>query len=194
MDEITSILRPHMQQLTRPSTADWSILLERQISRFKRVFILVDALDECSENTKDELFSELRQLQSSVKLLITSRPTLSIESELAGVVRLDIQADDLDISKYVEARIDRERRLGRLLRSDLPLQENVIKTIVQNSRGMSVNLLLHPFVGSGMLIPQVPTCSVTNGRRGKEKQQTGHPKGAHDATQGVTLHIRRRNA
>ncbi|KAJ4290853.1 hypothetical protein N0V90_010048 [Kalmusia sp. IMI 367209] len=134
--EVASILHPHMQHLTRPSAAEWSVLLKHQISRFSRVFIVVDALDECSENTRDEFLAELRQLQPSVNLMITSRPTLVIESELPGAARLDIQANDRDIRRYLKGRIEKERRLRRLLTSDLALQGSVVETIVQNSRGM----------------------------------------------------------
>lgn len=135
-DEISALFHQHMQHLTRPSAEEWSMLLEMQIRRFSRVFILVDALDECFEKTRDEFLAELQRLRPFVNLLITSRPTLSIEFEFPGVERLDIQAADLDIRRYLNSRLKTERRLKRLLASDTVLGKTIVEKIVENSKGM----------------------------------------------------------
>ncbi|KAF2175434.1 hypothetical protein K469DRAFT_647119, partial [Zopfia rhizophila CBS 207.26] len=135
-EEITSLFHRHMQQLTRPTIAEWSMLLESQIGRFSRVFILIDALDECSESTRDEFLYEMQQLQPFINLLITSRPISTIELELDGAARLGIHAADADIRRYLERRVKRERRLRRLLITDSALEETIVETIAENAKGM----------------------------------------------------------
>jgi hypothetical protein len=137
-EEITSFVRRHLQKRTRPTLAEWSKFLQFQIRRFSRVFIVIDALDEYSESggTRDCFLNEIRRLQPSVHILITSRPISSIESELEGATHLEIRATDSDVRTYLETRIMREGRLRRLLKADLALQETIIDKIAENAKGM----------------------------------------------------------
>lgn len=136
--EFAHFINRHIWKRTRPTRAEWSNLLQLQIRRFDRVFIVVDALDEYSEEggTRDSFLNEIRKLQPFVHLLITSRPISGIENELDGATHLEIRATDGDVSRYLENRIVKEGRLRRLLRADLALQETIIAKIVENAKGM----------------------------------------------------------
>lgn len=137
-EEITSLTHWHLQKRTRPTLAEWSKLLHVQIRRFAQVFIIIDALDEYSEesNTRDSFLNEIRMLQPYVHILITSRPISGVENELEGTTYLEIRATDGDVRTYLENRILREGRLKRLLRADLVLQDTIIGMIVENAEGM----------------------------------------------------------
>lgn len=112
--------------------------MQAEIRRYSKVFIVADALDECPEDngTRGDLLTELRSLVAAVNLLFTSRYLTSIERDFQGTKRLDIRANDDDIRRYIEVRIQREHRLARHVRADPTLQESIVNTIVGNAEGM----------------------------------------------------------
>lgn len=142
LPDIISLRARHQGRGTRPSLADWSRLLQLEVHRLSRIFIVIDALDECSEKdgTRDSFMTEIRSLQPFVYLLVTSRHIASIENELGKGVCMEIRASDHDVGQYLEGRIQKEGRLGRLLRADKDLQETITRSIVSNAKGMLVKL------------------------------------------------------
>jgi hypothetical protein len=137
-DEIVSLYHRHINKQTRPTLAEWSELLRSEVHRLSKVFIIVDALDECSEGdgTRDSFLSEILKLQPSIRLLVTSRHILTIEREFEKAARIEILANDEDVRKYVEGRIETERRLSRHIKADPTLQDTIISTIVEKAKGM----------------------------------------------------------
>jgi hypothetical protein len=137
-EQITDLRRSHSTKQTRPSLDEYSRCLQSEISRFPKVFIVIDALDECIESngTRRVLLDEFQKLQSHVHLLVTSRLIVSIEQDFADALRLEICASDEDIRRYLEGRIGKEDRLKRLIKADLILQNSLIDTIVENAKGM----------------------------------------------------------
>jgi hypothetical protein len=76
------------------------------------------------------------QTFNTTNLLVTSRRILSIEQDFADALRLEICASDEDILRYLEGRIGKKDRLKRLIKADLNLQNSLIDTIVENTKGM----------------------------------------------------------
>lgn len=111
-----------------------------EIARYRRVFVVVDALDECTEdgNTRADLLDELKSLPKNVSLLVTSRKISAMKNEFEGTVSVEIYASDSDISKYITGRIQREHRLARHVKADPSLQEAIVNGIISRARGMSV--------------------------------------------------------
>ena len=110
--------------------------LKSEIETFSKMFVVVDALDECPEGRRANLVDMLLSLPETVKLMVTSRPLSTIEAGLEGMTRLDIRADDSDVRLYVEGRIPHEKRLARHVRKDPTLSETLVGTIVNSARGM----------------------------------------------------------
>ena len=100
---------------------------------YSKVFIIVDALDECREDdgTRANLLQALRSLAGTVNLMVTSRDLVSIARDFQETKHLDICANDQDVRRYIEGRIARTPR--RHLKA---LQESIVKKIVENARGM----------------------------------------------------------
>ena len=73
--------------------------------------------------------------------MITARPLLSIEQQLQGVNRLEIQANIDDLRTYIEDRICCARRLARLVKNNCTLQESIILEVVKKASGMYVLLI-----------------------------------------------------
>jgi ankyrin repeat domain-containing protein 50 len=123
----------HRHQNTRPILDDFIEALKVEIGTYSRVFILVDALDECENHeTRANLLRILRSILTSgtVRLLVTSRDLLSIAGEFRATKRLDIIAHNQDIRRYLEGRIATgPTHLKRL-------QEYIISQVVQNAAGM----------------------------------------------------------
>jgi hypothetical protein len=139
-DDVTSLFHRHFEKNTHPTLEELSTLLQLEARRFSKVFIIIDALDECSEKsgTRDSFLAEIRKLQPATNLLITSRNTPPDESGFEKATQLEIHATDDDVRKYLEDRIKSEGRLARLIRTDRAFQTTIIDTIVQNAKGMYV--------------------------------------------------------
>jgi len=79
-EDVKSLFKHHSRERTRPSLPEYIMLLQAHIQRFSRVFIVVDALDECSENdgVRDSFLAQLRYLLPNIRLLVTSRDIASL--------------------------------------------------------------------------------------------------------------------
>jgi len=85
----------------RPPANEFTKILKERLRFFSRVYIVVDALDECSE--WEILQDETRSLATDgVKLLITSRPIKGIEDFFSLEARLAISAVDSDVREYLK--------------------------------------------------------------------------------------------
>ncbi|KAJ4261628.1 hypothetical protein NW762_007061 [Fusarium torreyae] len=83
-------------------------LLKTALESIPRVYCIVDALDEMDDGNSD-FITQLADLgcwrPSSVKVLLTSRPTANVEAAMRGAKFLDVRMEeklvDVDISTYV---------------------------------------------------------------------------------------------
>ncbi|KAF3201204.1 hypothetical protein TWF191_003464 [Orbilia oligospora] len=83
---------------------------------YSRVFIIVDALDECQEDDdcRTKFISELLKLHdraNGVKLFITSRPIPEIETEFLGNPTKVIRACDEDVQKYLIDKVSNSKNI-----------------------------------------------------------------------------------
>lgn len=133
---ILDVYKHHRDKKTRPPLHEYSRLLASQVRHFSKIFIVIDALDECSEEEKirEQLMTEVRKLLPSVSLLVTSRDIPDMKPKFTGAARLEIRASDGDIRQYLESRITTE--LAEFLERDKTLQSNILTTIVEKAQGM----------------------------------------------------------
>jgi hypothetical protein len=126
------------QTPTPPTFPECLQLLESQLVCCPTTFLVVDALDECDDQTRDELCTRLQNLPGSTHLLITSRHNPELEDQIQPSTRLEIRASNKDIEMYLEDRIEKAHRLNRLTRRDPELRPLVINTILEKAEGMYV--------------------------------------------------------
>lgn len=128
----------HVKREAHLPPEDLTRVLHVEISRRHRVFLVVDALDECTEesSTRAELLDELKTLPENVNLLVTSRRISAIMNEFEGAESLEIYANDKDTTKYILGRIQREHRLARHVKADPGLQQAIINGIISKAQGM----------------------------------------------------------
>lgn len=135
--ELLADFRRHTNKSGQPSLSELCRLLVSEIRRFAKVFIFVDALDECSQTgTMVSFGGVLSTLRHQAHILITSRLSAPTDGQIGSDSELEIAATDADIKSYLENRMQTENRLSRLLRPDASLQDMVIKQIIQNADGM----------------------------------------------------------
>jgi Cdc6-like AAA superfamily ATPase len=122
----------------RPLQEDVLDALRSEIASYTKVFILVDALDECLVTS--ELVSELFRLQehANINLIATSRPIPEIQNLFRGKEWIEIHASDEDVRTYLDAQM---RNTPKFAKFEQPLQAEVKTKIVQSVQGMYVSAL-----------------------------------------------------
>ena len=132
VDSVKPLYTRHENQDTRPTLDEFTQAFEAAIGAYSKVFIVVDALDECREDdaTRAKFLRVLRSLPENVNLMVTSRNLPSIARDFDGIERLNIRAHDEDIRMYIEGRIALAPRHLKAL------QETIANKIVENAKGM----------------------------------------------------------
>lgn len=134
--ELVACYEAHGSGVGRPSHAESTQLFQSIVTRCAKVFLIIDAFDECSEECRNALLRELRHLQPKINLLITSRELPKIESQLANATRLEVQAKQDDILQYLQERISHSERIQTHAKKDLSLCSLISTTIAARAEGM----------------------------------------------------------
>lgn len=108
-----------------------------------RLFIVIDALDECSASNgcRTRFLDDVFQIQalSGASVFTTSRPNITeITTRFQHAVSLEIRASDHDVRQYLEGQRD---RLPDFVKRDPKLKEQIENDIVRTVDGMYVVLL-----------------------------------------------------
>lgn len=109
------------------------------LQTFSQVFLVIDAVDECSEQIRRELLSYLleQQKKTRIKLLVTSRPTINFQQEFGDCEILEIRADEQDVKIVLSSLIE---RLPKFVRTDEVLRNRVKNDIAAAVDGMCVHV------------------------------------------------------
>ena len=136
-----ALLKGQKDKLQPLSLGQLMSLLQTEVKTYSRVFIVIDALDEYSDGVQKELIAKIQSL-TSVKLLVTSRPILSIEHNLGADSKLEITAKDSDINAYLETQLSSPHAdmLRRLISkpSSLISKEDIMNRVAMKAQGMYV--------------------------------------------------------
>jgi hypothetical protein len=135
---ILELYRHHRSRQTRPPLTEVSRFLLAELRHFSKVFIVIDALDECSEESRirGHFLAEVMKLLPMICLLVTSRVIPDMERRFEAASRLEIYASGTDVRRYLEGRIERELPLADFVGTDPNLRTDILTTIVQKSDGM----------------------------------------------------------
>ncbi|PVH99572.1 purine and uridine phosphorylase, partial [Periconia macrospinosa] len=132
----------HEKRRTRPLLDEISSSLRSVAALYSRVFIVVDALDECqsSEGCRTRFLSEICKLQTETRanILATSRYILDITESFEESASLDIRARDEDVRSFLEKRITESGR-----RSLKACSEEIKSEIIKSVGGMFLLAELH---------------------------------------------------
>jgi len=88
-------------------------ILKKTVTSLPRLFICIDALDECAPGHRRDLLESLREIVSvspNMRVFLTGRP--HIEKEImkwfSQAVRIPLSPSAGDIKSYLEMRLDRD--------------------------------------------------------------------------------------
>jgi hypothetical protein len=94
-----------------PSIDEVAAVLRSAFREYSKVYILIDALDECPEDARRTLLKHLAALSPSVSLLMTSRPNINPPDAtfFPNLQDFEIRATEDDIRRYFDGRIQHGR-------------------------------------------------------------------------------------
>jgi hypothetical protein len=124
----------------QPTTDALLETLHYLIQDYQKVFLILDALDECAERL--DLLSVLKQIvswKSGICILVTSRKEADIGEnlDLIGPKKICIQSNlvDNDIRAYVRERLNNDWKLRRWKKHPV-IQDEIEKTLMEKAGGM----------------------------------------------------------
>ncbi|KAI0508725.1 hypothetical protein F5B22DRAFT_381530 [Xylaria bambusicola] len=124
----------HKPKRTSPSFDEIARTLRSVTELYSRLFIIVDALDECQPSDRKSFLEELFNLQTrqGAKIFVTSRSIPEIVDQPKSSI-LEIRASREDVERYLEGNMD---KLLSFVRRDRSLQEDIKKGISEAVDGM----------------------------------------------------------
>jgi Cdc6-like AAA superfamily ATPase len=136
---VRELYETHKENWTRPSLDEISSAIQSVTAGYTRVYIIVDALDECqtSNGCRMRFLREIFNLQAKygAHFFATSRFIPDIAESFKGSTSLEVKAHEEDIRSYIDGSI---LNLPGFVRCNPTLQDIIKKGIVQAANGMYV--------------------------------------------------------
>ena len=131
--------RQEVQQQQQPTTDDIVLTLQDMLGDFRQSFIILDALDECTE--REELLGLIEKIVNwkleKLHILVTSRRENDIEDTLTPLItgQICIQSAliNADIHVHIRERLQNDRKLRKLPKD---MQIEIEKTLMDGANGM----------------------------------------------------------
>ncbi|OAG05032.1 uncharacterized protein CC84DRAFT_1148141, partial [Paraphaeosphaeria sporulosa] len=143
-EPVARLHKKHANRGTKPSLKGIFGVLREVVAKYSTVYIVIDALDECrdSDGARSQLLARLKDLQvgQDVRIMATARFIPEIEIEFQTAMKLEIQASDEDVRRYVAGQT---HRLPRCIQRDPALQAIVQDKLVEAVDGMFLLARLH---------------------------------------------------
>jgi len=139
-EDVRLLHKKYRRKGTPPSITEYLELLQSLARASSEVYLIIDALDECIDNSRESIWgSLLTKLKISVpnlRLLCTSRYISDIGGRLKNSTRIEIRARDVDINTYILAQIESKDRLLGLCEEDDALKDEILVAVGSNTEGM----------------------------------------------------------
>lgn len=126
----------HKDENTRATWTEISQIFEDIVTRLDIAYLVVDALDECSEDVRDGLLTFFKTLRSDTRLLVTTRHIDEITGGFRSSPTVEIRASLGDLEKYVASRVGSNRRLSGYARSNILLKQEICDRVASKAEGM----------------------------------------------------------
>jgi hypothetical protein len=134
---LSGLYEHHRGRRTRPTLEELSNILQSVVANYSKVYVVLDALDECPERngTRSQLLGICRDLQqkTGLRLMDTSRHIPDIVEEFKDSPLIEVRASDSDIKRFVIGNVS---RFAKFFRSNSDLQERVQNKIIEAADGM----------------------------------------------------------
>ena len=156
--ELQTMYDAHFRNASEPNLDELRNVFIAISNHFKHVFLILDALDECNANQREDLLGFLTAVgtsqkdastpstRSSVKLFVTSRREEDIRCAFTGgafpIIKIKANQVNEDIELYVTAELQARLQGGKLKVNDGTLIQRIQKALIGRADGMCVK---HPF-------------------------------------------------
>lgn len=139
-DDVKSLYEGHKERGRRPSLDEITKALLSVGAMYSRVFVIVDALDECqtSDGCRTKFLTAIFKVQAGIRanVFATSRHIPDIAERFTKSISLEIRANPEDVQKYIDGNLF---RLPGFVSNSLDLQEELKANIIQSVQGMYVD-------------------------------------------------------
>ncbi|CZR52360.1 related to 2-5A-dependent ribonuclease [Phialocephala subalpina] len=136
-DSVKALYEKHKDKRTRPSFDEISKTFQSVTAMFSKVFIVIDALDECrtTNGCRERLLTEifLAQAKSRANVFATSRVLTEVTEKFEGSISLEIRANEEDVRRYLNGCMF---RLPAFVGRSPDLQDEIKTGIVLLVKGM----------------------------------------------------------
>ncbi|KAI0485805.1 hypothetical protein F4859DRAFT_528751 [Xylaria cf. heliscus] len=136
-ESVKKIYDKHKSRSTKPSLHEISEALRAVTAQSSRVFIVIDALDECqaSDGCRSRFMPTIWEIQAETRanVLVTSRPIPEIEKQFKSMTSIEIRANKGDIRRYLR---DHMSELCGFIVNELETQNKIMTTISEEADGM----------------------------------------------------------
>ncbi|KAJ9217078.1 hypothetical protein DTO166G4_1133 [Paecilomyces variotii] len=134
-DTIHALHEKHRTKGTRPSVEELSRALRLTMAHFSRLFIVIDALDECLMTTISPLLDEIfgHQINNNLSFLATARFIPEIMARFQNKPMQEIRATKPDVIRYIRANL---ARLPPFVSRNPQLQQEIVTELTDAVNGM----------------------------------------------------------
>ncbi|KAJ5842111.1 hypothetical protein N7534_011941 [Penicillium rubens] len=130
--------------------------IQASMDIYEKTTIVIDAMDECNTDTRDELIDALNSFVSQsngrhTKVFISSRPDHDIQVPMQTAPNIDISASDNrgDVQKYLDVELD---KLAKKTPSIGRLKVKILDTLLERCQGM--------FQWAALQVHQIQKCKT----------------------------------
>ncbi|TVY52006.1 putative ankyrin repeat protein L93 [Lachnellula cervina] len=140
-EHLTTFYQDHVtqdRQIRTSTPEELCDLIAKVSAHFQNTMIVVDGLDEISENRADitRFLGGLNDPSRSIKTLFASRLEVDIGHVLEDFPKISIAAMSSDLRLYVGSEIERRTKQRKLNIKDRDLKEHIMKTLIEGAEGM----------------------------------------------------------
>ena len=130
-------------KLKKPRTTDGlkALLTTHLATSRSKVFVLVDAFDECDPVVQKELFNFMSSLPDSISIMVTSRPNPAMDTGSWTMNSFEASPDDME--KYIERRLEASVFIINALHESVQgnatpslTRQTLIKRVLSHANGM----------------------------------------------------------
>jgi hypothetical protein len=136
-DSVKALYEKHKDKRTPLSFDEISKTFQSVAATYSRVFIVIDALDECQafDGCRTRLLTEISTIQAKfgANVFATSRFIPEITEKFEGSISLEIRASEEDVRRYLDGHMF---RLPGFVSRNPELQEEIKTGIVLLVQGM----------------------------------------------------------
>ncbi|KAG2014518.1 hypothetical protein GB937_006745 [Aspergillus fischeri] len=163
-EDIQTFYETYQRNGMQPQLGDILEMLDVASGLYSHVYMIIDALDECSDSdgTRTHLISHILDLQRhfNISFMATARFIPGITSKFQNFPSVEIRASDADVKRYVES------NLPSIVRRKPDIHDLVISEIIKKVDGMF--LLARVYLDS-----LKGKCSITAIKEALNKSKTG---------------------